>query len=103
MTRAHCPPGPGTLWIHRLLALGLLIVLVVALGIAAGTVLGGAQQPVAGVEQHMVKPGQTLLEVASETAPDRIGTRRQLHALREVNGLGADPISAWQVLVLPAW
>lgn len=103
MSRARCAADPQTRWSRRLLALGLVVVLVTSLGMAAGTVVADAQRPVGSAGHHVVEPGQTLLEIAGATAPEGIGTRRQLQALREVNGLGADPISAWQVLVLPAW
>ncbi len=103
MSRTHGLPDPHTPWSRRLLALGLVVALVTALGMAAGTLVADAQRPVGSAGHHVVEPGQTLLEVAGATAPESIGTRRQLQALREVNALGADPVTAWQVLVLPAW
>lgn len=103
MSRALSPADPHTRWTRRLVALGVVVALVTALGVAAGTVVADAQRPAGSAGHHVVEPGQTLLEVAGATAPEGIGTRRQLQALREVNGLGADPVAAWQVLVLPAW
>ena len=103
MSRAVCPPRTPTRWSRRLVALSVVVALVTALGIGAGTVVADAQRPVGSAGHHVVEPGQTLLEIAGTTAPEDIGTRRQLQALREVNGLGAEPVATWQVLVLPAW
>lgn len=83
-------------------------------GVLAGSVLAvfaltvvmgaGAEaelaDPVAG--HVVVAPGGTLWDVAVDTAPDGVDPRRQLDALRELNGFDGDQLDAWVVVLTPA-
>ena len=56
--------------------------------------------PVAG--HVVVAPGETLWDVAVDTAPDGVDPRRQLAALRELNGFDGGHLDAWAVVLIPA-
>lgn len=88
---------------RRRLALMLAFALVVA---AAMLVLGGSDagaelaDPVAG--HVVVAPGETLWDVAVDSAPAGVDAREQVRAIRELNGLDGAALPAWTVLLLPA-
>ena len=50
----------------------------------------------------MLEPGQTLWDVAVATAPDGVDPRRQMAALRELNGIDGAHVDAWMVVLVPA-
>lgn len=79
-----------------------LVVAVFALTVVLGRAGAGADlaDPVAG--HVVVAPGETLWDVAVDTAPDGVDPRRQLAALRELNGFDGGHLDAWTVVLLPA-
>lgn len=85
-----------------------LLVIVAAL-LTAGALVGdvgssaeaGLSSNVAG--QAVVRPGDTLWDLAADTAPDGINIHQQLRALRDLNGLRSDQVPAWTIVLLPAW
>lgn len=87
---------------RRILVVAALVASVLLVGIVLGRVTAQAEleDPVGG--QHVVEPGQTLWEIALETAPDDVDPRQQLHDLRELNALDGGQVEAWSVLLLPA-
>jgi hypothetical protein len=50
----------------------------------------------------VVEPGETLWEVAVQTAPSGVDTREHLDALRELNGFDGSHLEAWTVVLIPA-
>ena len=56
--------------------------------------------PVAG--HVVVAPGDTLWDIAVDTAPAGVDPRRQLESLRELNGLQGGQLEAWDVVLIPA-
>jgi hypothetical protein len=101
MPSAPTTPTDATFLRRRLVALGILVVLVTLLAVVIGRPGAQAQleDPVAG--HVVVQPGETLWDVAVASAPDGVDPRAQLEALRELNGLDG-AIDAWTVVLLPA-
>ncbi len=87
---------------HRVGVLLVLVALVLAFGAATGVVGAQAEleDPVAG--HVVIAPGDTLWEVAVDSAPDGMDPRAQLRAIQELNGLSGAEVEAWTVLLLPA-
>lgn len=95
-------PSPATFWRRRLVvAAGLVLVGLLLLG-AFGQV--GASADLADrVDGHViVEPGQTLWDIAVVTAPDGVDARAHLAAIEDLNGIRADDVQAWNVILLPA-
>ncbi|MFP4148464.1 MAG: LysM peptidoglycan-binding domain-containing protein [Nitriliruptoraceae bacterium] len=97
------PAGTAPLGTRRrwtaLLALVVVVAAVLVLldGSDAGAELA---DPVAG--HVVVAPGETLWDVAVETAPEGVDAREQVRALQELNGLDGADLPAWTVLLLPS-
>jgi hypothetical protein len=92
-------------WRRRALVL---LVVVLALLTVGAVVGGGGSSAEAGLSsdvagQAVLRPGDTLWELAAETAPDGITLHQQLRALRDLNGLRSDQVPAWTIVLLPAW
>ena len=87
---------------RRNAALGLVLATVLVLTVAAGW--AGAQAQLADeVAGHvLLEPGQTLWDVAVDTAPAGVDPRRQLADLRELNAIDGSHVDAWSVILVPA-
>ena len=99
---SHPRSASASFVLRRLLALGVLLVVVLALAVGFGRLgAGGDAEP--QVEGTVtIEPGETLWEVAVATAPDGADPRRQLAAIRELNdGLSASQVRAWTVVLIP--
>jgi hypothetical protein len=87
---------------HRrvaLLAAGLLVALVVLA--AAGAATAGSDAPeIAG--QVVLQPGETLWDVAVRSAAPGVDPRRQMDALRQLNGFAPGALDPWTVVLIPA-
>ena len=96
-------PSRATYRRRRVVVVTALLLFVLLVGVVLGRVTAQAQleAPIAG--QHVVEPGQTLWEVAVDTAPNGVDPRRQLHELRELNDVNGGQVEAWTVLQVPAW
>jgi hypothetical protein len=82
-----------------LLAAGLLVALVVLA--AAGAATAGSDVPeIAG--QVVLQPGETLWDVAVRSAAPGVDPRRQMDALRQLNGFGPGALDPWTVVLIPA-
>jgi hypothetical protein len=97
-------PTP-TSWTYarrRLVVLAGLVVVVFALTVLVGRIGAEAElaDPVAG--HVVVEPGQTLWDVAADTAPDGVDVRQQIAAIRDLNGLDGSHLDAWAVVLIPA-
>jgi hypothetical protein len=95
-------PSPATFWRRRLAV----VVGPVLVGLALLGVFGqvGASADLADrVDGHViVEPGQTLWDIALLTAPDGVDARAHLAAIEDLNGIRADDVQAWNVILLPA-
>jgi hypothetical protein len=98
----HAPLTPSTYRRRRLKVLAGLVLLVFALMVFIGRVGAEAElaDPVAG--HVVVEPGDTLWDVAVDTAPQGVDPRRQLAELRELNGFDGAHLEAWTVVLIPA-
>lgn len=104
-TPVAAPPvtvSRATLRRRRLVALVALLVLSTLLTMAIGRVGAQAElaEPVAG--HAVVAPGDTLWDVAVDTAPNGVDPREQLAAIRGLNGLDSSAVAPWTVVLLPA-
>lgn len=89
------PPRSAVRLIAALVTVGL-----IAAGVLS-TVMATAEEPV--VAGHVVlQPGETLWDVAVRSAPAGVDPRRQLDAVRRVNGFGPGALDAWTVVLIPA-
>lgn len=93
---------PSTYRRRRVGVLAGLVLAVFALTVLSGRAGAEAElaDPVAG--HVVVAPGETLWDVAVDTAPDGVDPRRQLAALRELNGFDGRHLEAWAVILIPA-
>jgi len=79
----------------------LLVALALVVSAVLGSVLSGAEEPVAA--GHVVlQPGETLWDVAVRSAPAGVDPRRQLESVRRLNGFGPGTLDAWTVVLIPA-
>lgn len=98
-------PPQAVYWRRRIV----ILLIVVSALLTVGAVVGdGGSSAEAGLSsdvsgQQVVRPGDTLWDIASETAPDGINVHQQLRALRDLNGLRSDQVPAWTIVLLPAW
>jgi hypothetical protein len=95
-------PGPATYWRRRLVAVGVLLAAAFLLTALIGRVGAEAELEDKVAGHVVVQPGETLWDVAAETAPDGVDTREQLRAVAELNGLEGDAVDAWTVVLIPA-
>ncbi len=95
-------PSPATFWRRRLTFVAGLVVAGLLLLSVVGQV--GASADLADrVDGHVViEPGQTLWDIAVVTAPDGTDARSHLAAIEDLNGIRADEVQAWNVILLPA-
>lgn len=87
---------------RRLVALVALVALSILLTVVVGRVGAQAElvDPVAG--HAVVTPGDTLWDVAVDTAPNGVDPREHLAAIRGLNGLDGSAVTPWTVVLLPA-
>jgi len=79
----------------------LLAAAAVSAAVVLGTVMAGAEEPVAA--GHVVlQPGETLWDIVVRSAPAGVDPRRQLDAVRRLNGFGPGALDAWTVVLIPA-
>ncbi len=92
----------ATLRRRRLAVLVALLVLSTLLTVAIGRVGAQAElaDPAAG--HAVVAPGDTLWDVAVDTAPSGVDPREQLAAIQGLNGLDGSAVDPWTVVLLPA-
>lgn len=95
------PPTRGTYVRRRIAVLAGLVLVVFALTVLIGRVGAEAElaDPVAG--HVVVAPGQTLWDIAVETADEGVDPREQLHALRQLNETDG-AVDVWQTILIPA-
>ena len=95
-------PPAATYWRRRAVALAVLLLVAFVLTALIGRVGAQAEleEKVAG--HVVVEPGETLWDVAVETAPDGMDPREQLRAVAELNGLDSSSLDAWSVVLIPA-
>lgn len=95
-------PSPATFW-RRRLVVGAGLVLVGLLLLGAFGQVGASADLADRVDGHViVEPGQTLWDIAMVTAPDGVDARAHLAAIEDLNGIRADDVQAWNVILLPA-
>jgi len=82
-----------------LLAVGLLAALVVLAAAGAAGARSDAPE-IAG--QVVLQPGETLWDVAVRSAAPGVDPRRQMDALRQLNGFAPGPLDPWTVVLIPA-
>ncbi len=95
-------PTPATFWRRRLVVgAGLLLVGLMLLGVLGQ--VGASADLADRVDGHVIiEPGQTLWDIAVVTAPDGVDARAHLAAIEDLNGIRADDVQAWNVILLPA-
>lgn len=95
-------PTPATFWRRRLVVVGgLLLVGLMLLGVLGQ--VGASADLADRVDGHVIiEPGQTLWDIAVVTAPDGVDARAHLAAIEDLNGIRADDVQAWNVILLPA-
>jgi hypothetical protein len=64
--------------------------------------VSAAPEPPVAAGHVVLQPGETLWDVAVRSAPAGVDTRRQLDALRRLNGFGPGTLDAWTVVLIPA-
>jgi len=99
-------PTPRAVFLRRrALVLLLIVVALLSVGAVVGgrgsTAEAGLASEIAG--QTVLRPGDTLWDIAVATAPDGISVQQQLRALQDLNGLRSDQLPAWTIVLLPAW
>jgi hypothetical protein len=95
-------PSRATFWRRRAAAVAVLLVAAFVLTALIGRVGAEAEleEKVAG--HVVVQPGESLWDVAVDTAPDGVDPREQLRAVAELNGLESSSLDAWSVVLIPA-
>ena len=89
------------LW-RRALVLSVLLSVVFAMVAGVANVAAGADAGPRETATVTVEPGETLWDVAVETAPDGVDPRRQLAEIRELNSVSPADLRAWSVVLVPA-
>lgn len=100
--RAVRAPQPQAVYRRRRLVVAAgFLALVLALTVLFGSAGAEAEleDPVGG--HVVVAPGETLWDVAAETAPAGVHTQQQLDAIRELNGFDGAAVPAWTVVLIP--
>lgn len=91
-----------TYWRRRLTVLAGVVGLALLLVLLVGNPNAEAElaNPVGG--HVVVEPGDTLLEIAAQTAPAGMDVHDHLRDIRELNGFASSSVDAWTVVLLPA-
>ncbi|MDY7086271.1 MAG: LysM peptidoglycan-binding domain-containing protein [Actinomycetota bacterium] len=85
----------------RVVVLGFLVVLATLASAVLFTTASRAEQPPAGPPPTLVvRPGDTLWDIATRTMPRRDG-QAAVEELRRLNGLSGYGVAAGDVLILP--
>lgn len=102
VTPAISGTSQATYWRRRLTVLASVLTLALLLVALVGRTSAEAElaDPVGG--HAVVSPGQTLLEIAADTAPAGVGVQDQLARIRTLNGFESAVVDAWTVVLLPA-
>ena len=90
-----------TIWRRRLGVVAIVALLTAALTLAVGDLGATADAGAAPTAYAVVEPGQTLWDVAVDSAPQGTDPRDYLHRIEELNGLETAAVPAWTVVVLP--
>jgi hypothetical protein len=95
-------PSRAIFWRRRAVAVVVLLVTAFVFTALIGSVGAEAEleEKVAG--HVVVQPGESLWDVAVDTAPDGVDPREQLRAVSELNGLESSSLDAWSVVLIPA-
>ena len=100
--RAATIPSGGVYLRRRLVAVGLLVAVVFALGVVVGAAGADAELTDRVAGEAVVEPGSTLWDVAVESSPPGSDPREQLARIKELNHLDGSSVEAWTVVLLPA-
>lgn len=104
-SRGAVPQAPVsrlTYWRRRLTVLAGVVGLALLLVLLVGNPNAEAElaDPVGG--HVVVEPGDTLLQIAADTAPAGVDVHDHLRDIRELNGFSSSSVAAWTVVLLPA-
>lgn len=102
MSATTTHPTRATYWRRRAVALTVLLVAAFLLTALIGRVGAEAELEDKVAGHAVVQPGETLWDVAVDTAPDGVDPREQLRAVAELNGLDSGAVDAWSVVLIPA-
>jgi hypothetical protein len=92
----------GTLRRRRLVAVVVLLALSILLTVSIGRVGAEAELADPSAGHAVVAPGDTLWDIAVDTAPNGVDPREQLASIQDLNGLNGSAVDPWTVLLLPA-
>ena len=95
-------PSRVTYWRRRAMAVTVLLVVAFVTTALIGRIGAEAELEDKVAGHVVVQPGESLWDVAADTAPDGMDTREQLRALAELNGLESGSVEAWSVVLIPA-
>lgn len=97
------PATPAAVYRRRRVVAALLVVgLLVGLGLGLTALIPDAPPMPAATTTAMLAPGDTLWDVAVAVTPPGGDPRVTLEQIRELNGLGTDPVPAWTTVLVPA-
>jgi hypothetical protein len=99
---APVTPGRAVYWRRRAVAVAGLLVVAFVLTALIGRVGAEAELEDKVAGHVVVQPGETLWDVAVDSAPDGVDPREQLRAVAELNGLDSSSLEAWSVVLVPA-
>jgi hypothetical protein len=92
----------GTLRRRRPVAVVVLLALSILLTVSIGRVGAEAELADPSAGHAVVAPGDTLWDIAVDTAPNGVDPREQLASIQDLNGLNGSAVDPWTVLLLPA-
>lgn len=96
------PSSRASAWRRRLAVAVVTAITAIALTMLVGGGTAGADLDAPTAGTATVAPGETLWDVAADTAPSGMDPREQLSRIVELNGFDGTAVDAWTVVLLPA-
>lgn len=100
--RPAAAPSRSVYWVRRAVVLGILAVVVLALGAGVNRLVAAPAVAPSVAGTAVLEPGDTLWDLAVELTPVGQDARTTLRAIQTLNGFDTATVPVWTVVLLPA-
>jgi hypothetical protein len=100
--RPAVAPSRTVYWVRRAVVLGILAVVVLALGAGVNRLVAAPADAPSVAGAAVLEPGDTLWDLAVEHTPTGQDVRTTLRAIQTLNGFQGATVPVWTVVLLPS-